>query len=211
MRILPCGDRAVLVELVEPRDVPGLHESLRAARSGPLAGVVDVVPGERTILLRTAPGADLAAIAAAIATIAPRPATGKPARVVDIPTRYDGPDLAGLAAELQVDREALVAAHTGAVWQVAFCGFTPGFGYLRSDSWQCRVARRPDPRRRVPSGAVALAGPYSGIYPHESPGGWQLIGSTDVVLWDSGRATPALLTPGTTVRFVALPWAAASS
>ena len=84
---------------------------------------------------------------------------------------------------------------------MAFMGFAPGFGYLvGGDDWPS-VPRREHPRRAVPTGAVALAGRYSGIYPRESPGGWQLIGSTDATLWDLEREPPALLSPGTSVRF----------
>ena len=101
--------------------------------------------------------------------------------------------------ELAVDD--VVAAHTGTRWQVGFAGFSPGFAYLVGGDPRLAVPRRAEPRPRVRAGSVALAGEFSGIYPRESPGGWQLIGRTDAVLWDLGRTRPALLTPGMWVRF----------
>ena len=97
-----------------------------------------------------------------------------------------------------------MAAHTGQLWSVGFCGFAPGFAYLRGEHDRLRVPRRSSPRTRVPAGAVALADDWSAVYPREGPGGWQLIGTTDAVLWDPSRVPPALLAPGTTVRFVDL-------
>ena len=95
----------------------------------------------------------------------------------------------------------VVAAHTGTTWQVGFAGFAPGFAYLVGGDSRLAVPRRREPRPRVPAGSVALAGEFSGIYPRESPGGWQLIGRTEVVLWDISRPQPALLIPGMSVRF----------
>ena len=96
----------------------------------------------------------------------------------------------------------MVSAHTGRDWTVGFAGFAPGFAYLVDGDPRLRVPRRTTPRPQVPQGAVGLAGEFSGIYPRPSPGGWQLIGTTDAPLWDSGRTPPALLLPGTRVRFV---------
>jgi KipI family sensor histidine kinase inhibitor len=95
----------------------------------------------------------------------------------------------------------VVAAHTGAPWRVAFGGFVPGFAYLAGGDPRLDVPRRDEPRTRVPAGSVALAGEFSGVYPRETPGGWQLIGRTDAALWDIDRDEPALLTAGMTVRF----------
>lgn len=93
-------------------------------------------------------------------------------------------------------------AHTGQTWTVAFVGFAPGFGYLTGQDRRLHVPRRSDPRVRVPAGAVGLAGEFSGIYPRESPGGWQLLGRTPTPVWDLDRDPPALLQPGIRVRFV---------
>ena len=96
----------------------------------------------------------------------------------------------------------MVDAHTGQPWTVGFGGFAPGFSYLVGGDPRLEVPRRAEPRTRVPAGAVGLAGPFSGIYPRSSPGGWQVIGETDVVLWDVDRDPPALLQPGASVQFV---------
>jgi KipI family sensor histidine kinase inhibitor len=95
-----------------------------------------------------------------------------------------------------------VRRHTTAQWTVAFCGFMPGFGYLISKEWSAQVPRRPSPRKKVPSGSVGLAGEFSGVYPRESPGGWQLIGRTELAMFDPSRDPAALLRPATRVRFV---------
>jgi KipI family sensor histidine kinase inhibitor len=100
-----------------------------------------------------------------------------------------------------VDADEVVRRHTGTEWTVAFCGFAPGFGYLTPDGEPWDVPRRDSPRTRVPAGAVALAGGFSGVYPRESPGGWQLIGRTDVAVFDVARDPAALLRPGVRVRF----------
>src|SRR6201999_2860025 len=120
---------------------------------------------------------------------------------VTIPVRYGGEDLDDVAGAVGLSPEAVVAAHTGQTWTVAFTGFAPGFGYLVGEHDALTVGRRDVSRTRVPARAVGLAGAFSGVYPRESPGGWQLIGSTDATLWDLDHDPPALLTPGTRVRF----------
>ena len=107
-----------------------------------------------------------------------------------IPVRYDGQDLDEVAQLLGVDADELVARHQAATWTVAFTGFAPGFGYLVGDDPLFDVPRRPSPRTRIPAGSVALAGRFSGVYPKESPGGWQLIGRTDAAMWDLSRPQP---------------------
>ncbi|HOF63500.1 MAG TPA: carboxyltransferase domain-containing protein, partial [Dermatophilaceae bacterium] len=121
---------------------------------------------------------------------------------VEISVRYDGPDLLDVARHTGLSPREVVAAHTGMPWRVGFGGFAPGFAYLVGGDPRLTVPRRSSPRTSVPAGAVALAGDFSGIYPRESPGGWQLIGTTDVVLWDAERTPPALFTPGMVVTFV---------
>jgi KipI family sensor histidine kinase inhibitor len=100
--------------------------------------------------------------------------------------------------------DEVVAAHTGTLWQVGFGGFAPGFAYLIGGDERLNVPRQSEPRTRVPAGSVALAGEFSGVYPRESPGGWQLIGRTSentADLWDVDRDPPALLRPGMWVQF----------
>jgi KipI family sensor histidine kinase inhibitor len=115
--------------------------------------------------------------------------------------RYDGPDLAEAGRLTGLGADGLVEAHRAARWRVAFTGFAPGFGYLVGGDDRLRVPRRDRPRTRVPAGSVGLGGAYCGIYPRDSPGGWQLIGRTDTAVWDADRDPPALLVPGAYVRF----------
>ena len=114
---------------------------------------------------------------------------------------YSGPDLEEVSSLTGLSAEEVVAAHTGQLWTVAFCGFAPGFGYLHGEDERLRVPRRSTPRTKVPTGAVGLADDWSGIYPRSGPGGWQLIGRTDAPLWDLDRDPPALLQPGMQIRF----------
>jgi KipI family sensor histidine kinase inhibitor len=116
---------------------------------------------------------------------------------------YDGPDLAAVAALAGLSVEGAVSAHSAALYTVAFIGFSPGFAYLTGGDARLHVPRRDDPRTQVPAGSVAVAGPYSGVYPREGPGGWQLLGRTSTVLFDVERTSPAVLAPGDRVRFVA--------
>jgi KipI family sensor histidine kinase inhibitor len=197
-----CGDAAVLVELPSLAAVLGLHAALDARRP---PGVVDLVPGASTLLVVgepiVAPPSVLAAWIRATAWEPTMPHSAS--EPVELPVRYDGPDLTAVAGLLELSTEAVVALHTGSRWTAAFGGFAPGFAYLVTDHDRLRVPRRAEARVVVPAGAVGLAGAFSGIYPRASPGGWQLIGSTDAVLWDAERG--ALLRPGTTVRFRAVP------
>ncbi|MFB2582045.1 allophanate hydrolase subunit 1 [Herbiconiux sp. P15] len=121
---------------------------------------------------------------------------------IEIRVRYDGPDLEEVARLTGLAVDEVIAAHTRSTWSAAFIGFAPGFAYLTGDDRRLDVPRRSTPRPTVPAGSVALAAGYCGIYPRESPGGWHLIGTTDAVLWDASREQPALLAPGTEVRFV---------
>lgn len=201
MRIRPSGDAGLLLELDDLDEVLTRYAGLRAS---PPPGVVDLVPAGRTVLVVLDPAVTTpAAVEQWVRTTPPRPGRSADGGQIEIPVVYDGPDLAEVADLLGASERELVARHTGATWTVAFGGFAPGFGYLvADDSWS--VPRRDTPRPRVPAGSVALAGEFSGIYPRESPGGWQLIGRTEVTVFDPEREPPALLAPGTRVRFVAV-------
>ncbi|MFC9973101.1 allophanate hydrolase subunit 1 [Spirillospora sp. NPDC127200] len=199
MRILPAGDTGLLVELPDLDTMLGLYSTL-ADRPPP--GVADLVPAARTLLIRLGDGADTAAVAAAVRAARPARAAARTAGRVEIPVRYDGDDLAEAARLTGLAPAEVVAAHTGTPWRVAFIGFAPGFAYLAGGDPRLRVPRRTTPRVRVPAGSVGLAGEFSGVYPTEAPGGWQLIGRTDAAMWDLDRDPPALLRPGTLVRFV---------
>jgi KipI family sensor histidine kinase inhibitor len=200
MRLLPSGTTALLVELDHLDDVLALYAALEHDRP---AGVVDVVPAARTILVVTDPEiTSLSSVAQAVQRSTPRAERFDSDDSLEIPVRYDGEDLDEAAQLLGCDSQELVRRHTAAQWTVAFCGFMPGFGYLVSHGWTTQVPRRPSPRTKVPSGSVALAGEFSGVYPRESPGGWQLIGRSTLTMFDPSRDPAALLRPGTRVRFV---------
>lgn len=217
VEVLPVGSGGLLLEVADLAAVLTLDTVLRplvAAGRGPWAGVSDVVPAARTVLLVTAEGADLAALRAAVLTAASAQVVagaaisaleadrGRRAAEVEIAVRYDGPDLEDVATVTRLTVAEVVAAHTATPWRVAFGGFVPGFAYLVGGDPRLVVPRREVSRPSVPAGSVGLAGEFSGVYPRASPGGWQLLGTTDAVLWDPDRDPPALLTPGTTVRFV---------
>jgi len=200
MRVLPSGTTALLVELDDLDEVLGLY----AALAGNLPdGVVDVVPAARTLLVVTdSPATSLSSVADAVRCATPRHDRLDSGELVEVPVTYDGEDLEETAQLLGCDGAELVRRHTADEWTVAFCGFVPGFGYLTSKTWQSDVPRRSSPRKRVPPGSVALAGEFSGVYPRESPGGWQLIGRTKLAIFDLSRDPAALLRPGIRVRFV---------
>jgi KipI family sensor histidine kinase inhibitor len=199
MKVLPVGDDALLVEVSSGDEAQALHaELLRRRAEGSLAAR-EIVPAARTVLLD---GLDAPARVAAELTAADLPPAPPRAReAVEIPVRYDGPDLGDVARLTGLSEQDVVAAHTGTEWRVAFGGFAPGFGYLVTDHQKLHVPRRDSARTAVPAGAVGLAGEYTGVYPRESPGGWQLIGTTDAPMWDLERDPPALLRPGARIRF----------
>lgn len=200
MKVLPYGDRALLVELADGEEALALATALRA---DPPAALGDLVPAARTVLLVAEVGAPVSELRAALGRVeltGPAAAEGE-VEVVEIPVVYDGEDLDDVARLTGLGPDAVVAAHTGQTWRVAFGGFAPGFGYLVGEDDRLHVPRRAESRTRVPRGAVALAGEYAGVYPRESPGGWQLIGRTDTAVFDLDREPAALLRPGVHVRF----------
>lgn len=200
LRFLPVNLDAMLVEL---DDLPQTLALLASLQAEPLAGIEELVPAARTLLIRFRPSALSAQ--ALVREVGARRLDAPPARAdrcIEIPVRYDGEDLAEMADLLGMTPEALVRCHTGSDYTVAFTGFAPGFAYLSGGDPRLDVPRRATPRTRIPAGAVGLAGRFSGVYPQASPGGWQIIGVTDTPMWDLTRAVPALLQPGDTVRFV---------
>jgi KipI family sensor histidine kinase inhibitor len=189
LRVLPAGDRGALVEVDDNASALRVAALLRAR-----GGFVDVVPGHRTVLVTwegERPPLELDEA----------PAEAVPGKLVEVPVVYDGPDLAEVAR--LADSEDVVALHTAPEYTVGFVGFAPGFAYLLGGDERLFVPRLDAPRERVPAGSVAVAGPYSAVYPRASPGGWRLIGRTDLTLFDAARDRPALLEPGDRVRFVA--------
>jgi KipI family sensor histidine kinase inhibitor len=196
------GDRAWLVELP---DNAGVHALADAVRGRWDPEIEDVVPGEQTLLISwrsTAP--PLAAIEERIGALVGEPAPDQRRRKLTVPVRYDGADLEVVALRLGIDRDRVVQLHTSPEYTVAFLGFAPGFAYLIGGSEQLAIPRRADPRPRVAAGSVAIAAHYSGVYPVSAPGGWHLLGHTDLTLFDPDRNPPALLEPGMRVSFQAL-------
>lgn len=207
MRILPSGSTGLLLECDDLDQVGRLHALVEAA---PPVGVVDLVPAARTLLLVldpevTSPDRARDAVASLDKDHDQRDRAQEP-EPLTIPVTYDGDDLDDVAALLDCSTDEVVRRHTSGVWWVAFCGFAPGFGYLAAegagaDQWS--IPRKDTPRTKVPVGAVGLAAEFTGIYPRVSPGGWQLIGRTEVPMFDLDRDAPALLVPRTRVQFVA--------
>ncbi|TQL23758.1 5-oxoprolinase subunit PxpB [Streptomyces sp. SLBN-134] len=200
MRVLPVGAEALLVEVSSGDEAQALHAELLRRRAEGSLPAGEIVPAARTVLLDGV--SDPVRLTAELTALALPPVPEQARETVEIPVRYDGPDLADVAAHWGVSAREVARVHAGTEFRVAFCGFAPGFGYLTGLPARCDVPRRPTPRTAVPAGSVALAGPYTGVYPRSSPGGWQLIGTTDLVLWDPARTPAALLSPGTRVRFV---------
>lgn len=201
MRLLPCGSRGLLLELESLEEVLRRYAALREAD----LPVLDIVPAGRTILVVADRGTDLRALAAEVKEVGSAEQRREDATSVEIPVRYDGEDLAEAAHLLGWSSEELVRRHQEESWTVAFCGFAPGFGYLAGTRFAWDMPRRSSPRTRVPAGSLALAGEFTGVYPRESPGGWQLIGHALVDVFDLDRDPPALLVPGAAVRFVEQP------
>lgn len=194
MRLLPYGDTALLVDCESLQEAQGWYSALRDH--------APAVLGARTVLLRGV-ASDLRSLVGR--TSAARPSEASTGQAVEIPVTYDGADLDEVAGLTGLTRADVVEAHTASTWTVAFGGFAPGFSYLVGGDPRLVVPRRDSPRARVPAGSVGLAGEFSGVYPRESPGGWQLIGHTSLAMWDSHRDEPALLVAGMTVRFAVAP------
>jgi KipI family sensor histidine kinase inhibitor len=201
VKVLRYGERALLAEAGAEWSVPAL-----AAAAAGLAGACEVVPGARTVLIRfdspPQPEQVRAMLSAAAADPPPGPASPATTELIEIPVHYDGPDLDAVAELTGLTRQEVIARHAAADYTVAFCGFAPGFAYLTGLDSALEVPRLAHPRRSVPAGAVAIAGPYAAVYPRPSPGGWRLIGHTETQVWDVRHTPPALLAPGRAVRFV---------
>lgn len=188
------GDHAVLLEC-DPADVAGWARTARQL----LPAALDIVPGARTLVVD---GVEPVSAMATLRDASPAPPESVPSDLVEIPATYDGADLAAVARLWECTEAEVVRRHRACEFTVAFCGFSPGFAYLTGLPAELAVPRLVTPRTRVPAGAIGLAGRFTGLYPTASPGGWQLIGHTDAALWSLERDPPALLVPGTVVRFV---------
>lgn len=199
LRILPSGSDSILIELRGLEPTLRLLDHLRALEP---EGIVEIIPAARTLMLRFDPAVtDRKRLTALLAQTKLPARSERAAESFDIPVRYDGEDLGAVAEHLGWSVEELIRRHSEADYTVAFAGFAPGFAYLTSDDPDFEVPRRKSPRLRIPAGSVAVAGRFSGVYPGDSPGGWQLLGMTSVKMWDTSRPRAALLVPGDRVRF----------
>lgn len=203
MRFLPAGPGALLVEVDGLAQARALNAEVgRRRAAGWAPSLLDVVPAACTVLLDGIEDPAAAERDIRSWTIPPLPPGTGP--VIEIRCRYDGPDLPAVAEQWGVPVAEAVRIHSAIVHEVAFCGFAPGFPYLTGIGPGRGVPRRGSPRTSIPAGSVALGGEYTGIYPRASPGGWQVIGTTDAVMWDSARDPAALLTAGDRVRFISV-------
>lgn len=201
-----AGRSALLVTFDTLDEVAAFRTGLDAAGVAAWRGfgVTELVSGARTLLVRFDPDrTDPTRLGPRLQAVAPRPPAEADVRApLVVPVVYDGEDLADAAAMAGTTSAELVRWHTGQVWTSAFCGFAPGFAYLVGSAPSLELPRRREARTVVPAGSVALAGEFSAVYPRSSPGGWQLIGRTDVAMWSLERGQPALAPAGTRIRFV---------
>jgi 5-oxoprolinase (ATP-hydrolysing) subunit B len=196
MRLLPCGPGAVLAEYDSLAEVMAVDDAVRA--SG-LAGLEDVVPAARTVMV-TFHNVDRAALNA---LLVPGPvATRAHGPLVEIPVVYDGVDLDEVAAATGLSVEQVIETHSSVVYSAAFLGFTPGWAYLVELPTVLRLPRRSTPRTAITAGSVAIANEFTGVYPTVSPGGWHLLGHTTETMFDVDRSKPSLIMAGDRVRFV---------
>jgi KipI family sensor histidine kinase inhibitor len=202
--VLDYGDQALMVQCGSTAEVLAWAAALRGAA---WPGVIDIVPAARTVLVKLDGPRTQGIIRQRLRKLRvdlnslDQAARADRSPDVVIEVVYDGPDLAEVAEHTGLTTAQVIDAHTATLWRVGFSGFAPGFAYLVDGDPRLRVPRRPDPRTAVPAGSVALAGEFSAVYPRRSPGGWQLIGHTDAVLWDIERPDPALLMQGMWVQF----------
>lgn len=201
IRLTRFGLSAILVDCGTLQSALALHSYLS---EHPFPGVLELIPAAQTVLVRCENFAASEAFRTGFTWNGDdaSSASATTERVIDVV--YNGEDLAEVAQLLNMSEEQVIEAHTGQQWSVAFAGFAPGFFYLHSENNVLQVPRRSSPRTAVPTGAVGLAGEFSGVYPRTSPGGWQLIGQTNAPLWDLQQDPPALLAPGNTVKFRAV-------
>ncbi len=218
MRFLGVNNSAFLIELADLEETLALfdrlqqeirreekdlqdQEKLQGQES--LQAIVEIIPAARTLLIKFDPSlSDDNTLETKIAGLKLEKGQQKSGKLVEIPVVYDGEDLDDVAALLKIDREEVIRRHVESHYQVAFCGFAPGFAYLTGGDPLFNVPRRASPRKSIPAGSVALAGKFGGVYPQPSPGGWQLIGRTNVKMFDLDRDPPSLLKPGDRVHFV---------
>jgi KipI family sensor histidine kinase inhibitor len=198
VRVLRVGRTAAMLDVATSEEALAWRDELWRRRDAGELTAADIVSGARTVLVDGCP--DVTGFISAVSGWVPPDASATVEGVpVTIPMRYDGDDLEWVAGQLGTSVDGFIACHLDTEFRVAFCGFAPGFAYMTGLG--VSLPRLATPRPRVPAGSVALADTYCGIYPSPSPGGWRLIGSTDVPLFDPMRDPPATLAPGSRVRF----------
>lgn len=206
--IAPLGDEALLVTFA-PTISWEVGELVRgaAARIRKLGRpeITDVVPSYTTLGVYY--DGSFIGYAAVVALIAPLLTAGEApeggtAAVVEIPVRYDGPDLLEVAERTRLTVAEVINRHSRRSYRAYACGFQPGFAYLGDLDEALVLPRRASPRLRVPAGSVAIAGMQTAVYPLQTPGGWHIIGSTSLRMFDATREPPALIRPGDVIRFV---------
>lgn len=201
-RFLPVNFSTFLVELNDLEETLALLGTLQI---NPLPGILEMIPAARTLMISFAPHITNAEeLAGKISGLDLGIAVSRDDRIVEVPVNYDGEDLAEVAEMTGLTVQEVIRRHTEREYTVAFCGFAPGFGYLVGGDTALHVPRRKTPRTRIPAGSVGLAGAFTGVYPQISPGGWQIIGTTPVKMWDIERSPPAYFQPGYRVRFIDL-------
>lgn len=224
MHITPLGDRALLVDIgggIDPATLARVRDAVARLEQAAIPGVRDLVPGYASVAVHyeplevlgrpqprepvTLPSAIVRAAVERALEIAPPPTVEAPIRLVEIPVVYggaQGPDLEHVAAQHGLTTAEAAAVHAAATYTVHLIGFVPGFPYLGGLDPRLATPRRDAPRAHVPAGSVGIGGEQTGIYPVDSPGGWQIIGRTPLALFDAARTPPALLRIGDRVRFV---------
>lgn len=205
----PVGRVAVLLDCGSLDLALAVFASLTAAREGGALCADEIVPAAETVLVSGGASQQLLVAADLRSTLnayacEPGGLAGLAGAELEIPVVYDGADLTEVATLAGFTTEQFVLRHTSPLYNVAFLGFAPGFAYLSGGDPALHVPRKATPRTRVPAGSLAIAGEFSAVYPRESPGGWQLLGHTDRVLWDPSLTSPSTLEPGTRVRFTAV-------
>ncbi|MGP9527169.1 carboxyltransferase domain-containing protein [Glutamicibacter sp. AOP5-A2-18] len=194
-----AGSHDLLVDLDSLDAVLALNATLE---DSPLPGQRDLLAAAQTVLLKFDSWQNAERALAALPELEIASTARTAGKLVEVPVHYDGEDLAAVAELTGLSVDAVIDAHSNQKWRAVFGGFAPGFAYLLGENQLLNVPRRDTPRTKVPAGAVALAGEYSAVYPRQSPGGWQLIGHTDLQMWDLQRDNPALIRPQDTVQFV---------
>lgn len=206
MRIVPYGREATIIDGLSPGTAALLTVEVRAVCNNAGVAAHDVIPAACSLVVKHDATHSRTVQQLLVELLSSRDISShkhlNPASVVEIPVRYDGADLAEVARACDESVERIVRLHSDAVYTVEFCGFAPGFAYLRGLHEQLHLPRRASPRARVPAGSVAIATNYSAVYPNDSPGGWHLLGTTSLRIWNTDWNPPALLQPGATVRFV---------